>query len=96
MKRVLLTQNLAKMKMNFNTELPLGKMLFVGWDVETRPDLAWTCIVLGLASVAYEGLKVAKSTLHARRYVLTRDIRLDLTYIYQTRAYGLVDTKHVH
>ena len=76
MKRVLLTQNLAKMKMNFNTELPLGKMLFVGWDVETRPDLAWTCIVLGLASVAYEGLKVAKSTLHAKRYVLTRDIRL--------------------
>ena len=33
-------ENSAKMKMNFNTELPLGKMLFVGWDVETRPDLA--------------------------------------------------------
>ena len=55
------------MKMNFNVELPLGKMLFVNWEVDDRADLAWTCVVLGLVCFVYEGVKTLKSILHARR-----------------------------
>lgn len=55
------------MKMNFNTDLPLGKMLFINWEVDDQSDLAWTCVVLGLVCFAYEGLKTLKSILHARR-----------------------------
>ena len=29
------------MKMNFNTDLPLGKMLFINWEVDDQSDLAW-------------------------------------------------------
>ena len=29
------------MKMNFNIDLPLGKMLFVNWEVDDQGDLAW-------------------------------------------------------
>ena len=33
------------MKMNFNTDLPLGKMLFINWEVDDQSDLAWVLFV---------------------------------------------------
>ena len=32
---------LVRMKTNFNTELPLGNMLFVNWIVDDQKDLSW-------------------------------------------------------
>ena len=32
------------MKMNFNIDLPLGKMLFVNWEVDDQSDLAWVSL----------------------------------------------------
>ena len=32
------------MKMNFNIDLPMGKMLFVNWEVDDQKDLAWVSL----------------------------------------------------
>merc|ERR1711935_1092147 len=79
------------MKMNFNTDLPLGKMLFINWEVDDHSYLAWSCVVLGLVCFAYEGVKTLKTRAPGPRTYSTAIISLPLDSIlssvpYRTRS----------
>ena len=43
----------------FNIQQPFT-MLFSSWVIESDGDLAWTCVVLALICIFYEGVKAAK------------------------------------
>merc|ERR1712048_63616 len=80
MKDVIHEAHTSGHSMAFNVAQPFT-MLFQSWKISSDKELAWTCVVLGLLCIIYEGIKVAKQTVR-RKYGNITEKRSRWTRLY--------------